>query len=144
MEEDKRRSVIIGIWKKMVNRETITYIIAGVLTTIVNFISYEGLYRMGLKNLVANAWAWVIAVAFAYIVNKKNVFLSKSSNAKDEAVKVMRFFGARVITLGVEQFGMFLFIDYLGFHRLLVKACIAVVVTILNYIFSKLFVFHKK
>jgi putative flippase GtrA len=144
MEKDKLKITMIELWKKVVNRETIAYIIAGVLTTIVNFISYEGLYRLGLKNLTANAWAWVIAVIFAYIVNKKNVFLSKSSNVKDEATKVTKFFGARLITLGVEQLGMYVFIDCLGFYRLLVKACIAVVVIILNYIFSKIFVFHKK
>lgn len=144
MEEDKLKLIIIGLWKKVVNRETITYIFAGVLTTIVNFISYEGLYRLGLENLTANAWAWVIAVTFAYIVNKKNVFQSKSRNVKDEATKVTKFFGARLITLGVEQFGMYLFINRLGFYRLLVKACIAVVVIILNYVFSKIFVFHKK
>jgi putative flippase GtrA len=143
MEKNKGKEFIIGLWKKVVNRETIAYIIAGMLTTIVNFISYEGLYRLGLKNLTANAWAWVIAVTFAYIVNKKNVFLSKSRNVKDEAIKVTKFFGARIITLGIEQLGMYLFIDCLGFYRLFVKACIAIVVIILNYIFSKLFVFQK-
>jgi putative flippase GtrA len=126
-----------------VNRETITYIIAGVLTTIVNFISYESLYRLGFKNLTANAIAWVITVTFAYIINKKQVFLSKSNSINDEARKVSKFFGARLITLGVEQVGMYILIDVLGFYRLLVKAFIAVIVTIINYILSKIFIFNK-
>ncbi|MBP1755535.1 MAG: putative rane protein [Firmicutes bacterium] len=130
--------------KKVVNRETIAYIIAGVLTTIVNFISYEGLYRLGIPNLTANAIAWVIAVTFAYIVNKKQVFLSKSETVTEEATKLSKFFGARLITLVVEQIGMFVFIDVLGFYRLLVKAAIAVIVIILNYLFSKIFVFNQK
>lgn len=137
------KTLISGLIKKVVNRETITYIIAGVLTTIVNFISYESLYRLGFKNLTANAIAWVIAVTFAYIVNKKQVFLSKSKSINDEARKVSKFFGARLITLGVEQLGMYIFIDVLGFYRLLVKAIIAVIVIILNYIFSKIFIFNK-
>jgi putative flippase GtrA len=137
------KTFILGLIKKIVNRETITYIIAGVLTTIVNFISYESLYRLGFKNLTANAIAWVIAVTFAYIVNKKQVFLSKSNSVNDEARKVSKFFGARLITLGVEQVGMYIFIDVLGFYRLLVKAVIAVIVIILNYIFSKIFIFNK-
>lgn len=132
-----------GLIKKIVNRETIAYIIAGVLTTIVNFISYESLYRLGIKNLTANAIAWVIAVTFAYIVNKKQVFLSKSNSINDEARKVSKFFGARLITLVVEQVGMYIFIDILGFYRLLVKAVIAVIVIILNYLFSKIFIFNK-
>jgi len=144
MKEDTIMTKLIGLYKKIVNRETITYGIAGVLTTIVNFGSYEGMYRIGVPNLTANAIAWVIAVAFAYIVNKKNVFLSKSDTVKDEASKLTKFFGARLVTLAVEQLGMYIFINQLGFYRLLVKACLAVIVIILNYIFSKLYIFNKK
>lgn len=138
------KTLIIRLIKKIVNRETIAYIIAGVLTTIVNFISYESLYRLGLTNLTANAIAWVIAVTFAYFVNKKQVFLSKSESVSDEARKMSKFFGARLITLGVEQAGMYIFVDVLGFYRLLVKAVIAVIVIILNYLFSKIFIFKRK
>ena len=134
----------MGFFKKIVNRETIAYVIAGVLTTIINFISYEGLYRLGIPNLTANAIAWVIAVTFAYIVNKKNVFVSKSDTIKDETVKITKFYGARIVTLGVEQLGMYIFIERLGFYRLLVKAALAVIVIILNYIFSKIYIFNKK
>jgi putative flippase GtrA len=135
---------LMGLFRKVVNRETIAYGIAGVLTTIVNFISYEGLYQLGIPNLTANGIAWFIAVTFAYIVNKKNVFLSQSDTVKDEASKLTKFFGARLVTLGVEQLGMYIFINRLGFFRLLVKAGIAVVVIILNYVFSKLYIFNKK
>ena len=144
MKEDTIMTKLIGLYKKIINRETITYGIAGVLTTIVNFASYEGLYRLGVPNLTANAIAWVIAVAFAYVVNKKNVFLSKSDTVKDEASKLTKFFGARLVTLAVEQLGMYIFINRLGFYRLLVKACLAVIVIILNYIFSKLYIFNEK
>ncbi len=144
LERVSLKTLIIKIIKKIINRETIAYIIAGVLTTIVNFISYEGLYRLGLANLTANAIAWVIAVTFAYIVNKKQVFLSKSDSTTEEARKMSKFFGARLITLGVEQAGMYIFIDIFGFYRLMVKAVIAVIVIILNYLFSKIFVFTRR
>jgi putative flippase GtrA len=114
------------------------------MTTIINFLSYEGLFRLGIPNLTANAMAWVIAVTFAYLVNKIEVFSSKSKTVKDEAVKVTKFYGARLITLGIEQLGMYIFIDRLGYFRLLVKAIISIFVIILNYIFSKLYIFNKK
>jgi putative flippase GtrA len=132
------------LFKKVVNRETVAYAVAGVLTTVVNFASYIFFYRIGIPKLTSNALAWVIAVTFAYIVNKKNVFLSKSDSVKDEATKLTKFFGARLITLGVEQSGMFIFVSVLGFYHLLVKACISVIVIILNYVFSKLYIFNKK
>jgi putative flippase GtrA len=133
-----------GIIKKVVNRETISYTVAGVLTTIVNFATYEGLYIMGIPNLTANAIAWLVAVTFAYVVNKINVFESKSHSLTDELAKITKFFGARLVTLGIEQLGMYIFIDRLGFQHLLVKAAIAVIVIILNYVFSKLYIFNTK
>lgn len=144
MKENNNPTLIAKLFRKLVNRETIAYAIAGALTTIVNFISYEGLFRLGVPNLTANALAWVIAVTFAYIVNKKKVFQSKSDTLGEETTKVTKFFGARIITLGVEQLGMYIFINVLGFYRLLVKAGVAVVVIILNYIFSKLYIFNKR
>lgn len=143
MEKESFKKQYIRIYHKLVNRETITYGVVGVLTTIVNFVSYEGLYRVGIPNLTANAIAWLIAVTFAYFANKLKVFASKSDTMKDEAVKITKFFGARLITLGVEQLGMYIFINQLGFYRLLVKALLCVIVIILNYIFSKLYIFNK-
>jgi putative flippase GtrA len=140
MNNDK----IYRLYKKIVNKETISYGIAGIMTTIINFLSYEGLFRLGIPNLTANAVAWVIAVTFAYVVNKIEVFSSKSKTVKDEAVKVTKFYGARLVTLGIEQLGMYIFIDRLGYFRLLVKAIISIFVIILNYIFSKLYIFNKK
>jgi putative flippase GtrA len=144
MKSNTIMTKLIRLFRKVVNRETIAYGIAGILTTLVNFASYESLYQLGVPNLTANALAWMIAVTFAYIVNKKNVFLSKSDTVKDEASKLSKFFGARLVTLGVEQLGMYIFVNRLGLYRLLVKAFIAVIVIILNYVFSKLFIFNKK
>lgn len=132
------------IYKKVVNRETITYGISGILTTLINFISYEVLYRLGAPNLTANWMAWVIAVTFAYIVNKWGVFRSRSVDAKAEIIKMIKFYGARLVSLGVEQLGMYIFVERLGYYRWLIKVALSVIVIILNYIFSKLYIFKKK
>lgn len=131
------------LYCKFVNRETISYTIAGVLTTLVNFVSYEGLYRLKFSNMTANWMAWVIAVTFAYIVNKWNVFRSKSETAKDETFKVLKFFGARIVTLVVEQLGMYVFVERMGIYRWIIKGALSVIVIILNYIFSKLYIFNE-
>ncbi len=140
---DEKKSLFKRILDKLINRETITYMIAGGLTTAVNFISYESLYQIGLPNLTANAWAWVIAVTFAYIVNKISVFRAKSSGILEELLNIAKFFAARLITLGIEQSGMYYFVEKLGLHRLMVKASLAVIVIVLNYIFSKVFIFGR-
>jgi putative flippase GtrA len=123
-------------------REFITYAVAGVLTTLVNYITFHILCNIiGIEDLIANAIAWVVAVTFAYIVNAKLVFLQKKDSIKGEAAKVTKFFGARILTLVVEELGILIFVEVCGYNNLIVKAFLAVIVIILNYILSKLYVF---
>jgi len=134
----------LKLFKKVVNRETITYGIAGVLTTIINFVSFHVLCNiLAIPDLTSNAIAWVVAVIFAYLVNNKIVFLSGKVSAKEEVAKVAKFFGARVLSFVIEELGMLLFVVLLGFQNLLVKAALAVIVIIMNYFFSKLYIFKK-
>ena len=88
--------------------------------------------------------AWIVAVTFAYIVNKVSVFQSKSTTGKEEMIKIVKFYGARLVTLGIEQMGLYIFVENLGIYRWLVKASLSIVVIILNYLFSKLYIFRKK
>lgn len=130
--------------KIITSREFITYGIAGVMTTIVNYSSYYFLCNiLGIQNLIANAIAWVLAVSFAYVVNARVVFLSRNDTIKGEALKVTKFFGARILSFLVEEAGMFIFVDLLGNNNLAVKAVLQVIVIIMNYILSKLYIFKS-
>jgi putative flippase GtrA len=153
MRENMNLGKYQKIYDKFINRETISYTIAGVLTTVVNFASYYALFHLGMAclgkdnkgfiTLTANAIAWLIAVIFAYVVNRNNVFQSSSDTIKDEVSKIGKFFGARLVTLGAEEFGMYLFSVLMNFNSLLVKAVLAVFVIIINYVFSKVYIFKK-
>ena len=133
------------LWSKYVNRETITYLVAGVLTTVINFIAYYLFCNiLHVENLIANAIAWVIAVAFAYIVNARWVFLEKFTDWKTEFEKIWKFTGARVLTFVIEEIAMFVLVDVLHGPNMIMKALVAVIVVVLNYVFSKLFIFTKK
>lgn len=134
--------MIKKLWNLVVNRETITYIIAGVLTTLVNFvISFVGYDCMHLNENVVTVIAWILAVVFAYIVNKYWVFLEKKEGVAGEAVKFGKFAAGRLFTFAVEWLGIFVFVTLLEAAFWPVKLALAVIVTILNYIISKLFVF---
>lgn len=133
------------LWNLFVNRETITYGISGVSTTIVNFVVYYLFCNILLvPNLISNAIAWVAAVLFAYVLNARWVFKDKQEDVTGESRKLAKFFGARVVTFVIEEVGMFVLVDLLHGPNLIMKAIIAVLVIILNYIFSKLFVFKKQ
>lgn len=129
---------------KFVNRETIVYAIAGLLTTAVNMATYYILcYWVVMDHLVANMIAWVVAVTFAYFINAGWVFRDKKSTVKEEMSKMVKFFLARLFSLGIEEGGLFLFVNLLSFNNMAVKAGLAVIVIVINYIWSKFYVFNK-
>ncbi len=126
------------------NKELINYLIFGVLTTVVNFIVYYGLDTFKIDKTISNSIAWFASVLFAYITNKLYVFESKKISfdiIKDELVK---FFGCRLFS-GVLDIGMFfVMVNLLKLNDFFTKCFIAVFVVVLNYVFSKLFIFKDK
>lgn len=128
------------------NREIISYLIIGVLTTIVSLISYYLLTitvlspNNPLELTIANIISWIISVLFAYITNRKYVFQSKDKNILKEASK---FTLSRVTTLIIDILLMFIFVSILHFNDKIIKLLVQIIIIILNYIFSKLLVFKK-
>lgn len=146
MSSNQKDNLIQKVIDKLLTREVLTYLIAGGLTTVVNFVVYGVLYNLlGIANMVSNTIAWVVAVIFAYVVNNFWVFQNDTSSSKKEGEKLVKFFSARIVTLIIESAGMFFFIDVLKLHQynMIVKGLIAIIVIVLNYIFSKWFVFQK-
>ncbi|MCD8028716.1 MAG: GtrA family protein [Erysipelotrichaceae bacterium] len=82
-------------------------------------------------------------MTFAYIANKKYVFKSYVSNIKGILKEAGSFYLARVSTLLIEMVSMFIFVTCFHFDANIIKLLNQGIVMILNYIFSKLFVFKK-
>ena len=130
--------------KKMLNKETISYLIFGVLTTAVDYIALALLYyKFNLNEIISNTIAWVFAVLFAFITNKLFVFNSKSFALSQLLKEFPSFVLARVFSLVVTNVFLF-FTSLMDMNLLLSKAIISVAVIILNYIFSKAFIFKNK
>ena len=145
MMMDKITELYQKYLSKYVNRETITYLISGVLTTIVNYVTYVICSKVfEIDKYMSNIIAWIIAVLFAYVVNDIWVFKSIRNGLVAEIAKIIKFFAARVFSLLVEVLGLYVFTTLMSFNDLIVKAGLAVIVIILNYFFSKLFIFNKK
>lgn len=132
-------------------KEIILYLIVGVLTTLVSWLTYAGLRLiLDVGNpfwmQVAVVARWIAGVTFAYVMNRIFVFESKNPNILAEAAK---FVSARITTLLIEMFLMWLLpmclpAKLFGLDKdwIATFAC-AVIVTVLNYVFSKLLVFRK-
>ena len=126
------------------NRELISYLVFGVLTTLVNYIAYLLFAPLFETTTVPTAIAWVLSVIFAYITNRIFVFRSEARGWKALLFEVISFFGARALS-GVLDIGfMWLFADYMGFNDKWMKLISNVFVILFNYVASKLVVFRKK
>lgn len=128
-------------------KEIINYLIVGVLTTVVSLIVYYAcvLTILNPENpielQIANVLSWIISVAFAYITNRKFVFESKSEKILKE---ITSFVSSRVLTLLLDMLIMFIMVTLMGVNDKISKLFAQIVVIILNYVFSKIFVFKNK
>lgn len=127
-------------------KEVINYLIFGVLTTIVSLlVYYVSVYTFlnpenAIQLQIANILSWIAGVTFAYFTNRKYVFESKENNKMKEASK---FVLARVLTLIMDMLIMWLGVTILGLNDKIFKLISQVVITVSNYVFSKIFVFRK-
>lgn len=138
---------LINIYKKY--QEIINYLIVGVLTTLVSIFTYFILSLiLDINNnilfIFANIISWICAVVFAYITNKRFVFNSATSNRKEEIKLFSMFVSSRITTLLIELIFMFLTVKVLLLNDKISKVIAQIIVIILNYIISKIFVFKKK
>lgn len=137
-------------------KEIITYIIFGGLTTAVSFVSYAVFTKIiPIQNgitlaSVSNVLSWICAVLFAFVTNKIWVFESKEKGAKKVFSEFCKFVASRLLT-GVIEWAGVPFLMYIGLKQtifgiegMLSKVLVSVIVVILNYVFSKLFVFKGK
>ena len=136
-------------------REALAYLIFGILTTLVNFALFA-LAELLLgeeKYLISNVIAWCGAVAFAYVTNKLLVFRAVQARGASLIKEIAEFIGARLISLLIEEAGLFLLIDLLGFDAfsvgvlsgsMIAKVILAAIVVATNYIISKFIIFRRK
>ena len=126
----------------MNKKEVISYLIFGVLTTVVNIVVYYVFNTwLQVNYLVSNAIAWIASVLFAYITNRKYVFESKNTSMFNELVK---FISARLSTGIMDMILMWLLVDVLSMNSMVSKIVVNVLVIVLNYVLSKVFVFKKE
>lgn len=138
------KELITKLIRKFLNRETISYLVFGVLTTVVNYASYELCKWLGIHYTASTIIAWILAVAFAYITNKLYVFESKSFEKAVLIREITSFVGCRLFS-GLCDLGfMVAAVELIGMNDSIAKLVSNVFVVVINYIFSKLFIFRKK
>lgn len=133
--------------KKLLIRyqDILLYGIFGVLTTAVNIVSYWLFaHPLGMDTMVSTVLAWILSVCFAYLTNRKWVFHSTASTAKEYIKEIISFFSCRIATGVLDWVCMFVFVTLLAFNDMLIKVLSNILVIILNYVASKLIIFKQK
>ena len=144
----------MSLIKKLANKETVLYLIFGVLATVLNivlFYLFINIWKMstGLGNILDT----IICILFQYFTNRIWVFESKN-NGKEAIKEFIQFILARGLTAIIDQIFVVVGVDFFvakyvsysqqGIFSVGIKVLSNIIVIVLNYIFSKLFVFNKK
>lgn len=135
---------IRDLLKKVLKKEVILYIIFGVITTLVNLVSFyimNTIFRW--DENVSNFIAIIVAVLVAYLTNKDLVFHSEAKNIKEKLIEFWKFILGRAATMLIEFGGGFLLFK-LPIPNIITKLVLTVIVIILNFFISKFFAFKKK
>lgn len=131
---------MMNLYKKY--REVIDYIIFGGLTTLVNIVAFfifETL--LGWPYLIANAVAIVLSILFAYITNKLFVFKTRDMTFSENTIEFVKFIGFRLVSGLADMAAMWILVDLITIDTNIAKLLTQFIVVVLNYVFSKLFIF---
>lgn len=133
---------MFALFKKY--KELLLYVLFGTLTTLVNIVSFFLFYNMlQIGNVPSNILAWILSVLFAFITNKLFVFESRSFRANIVLKEALSFFWARLLTGVLDVVIMYFAVDVFSLNSTLCKLASNVLVILLNYIFSKVWIFKR-
>ena len=135
---------IWALYKKY--EELVNYLVVGVMTTVISWTAYAICKLiMNVDNAIIMQIAvflrWFAGLVFSYFMSRKFVFKSKNPKIWKEAVD---FTTSRIVTLFLDMFVMWLLPTVFKVDDWISTFISAVLVVIMNYIFSKFIVFRKK
>lgn len=136
--------MLFDLIKKLYYDSRIRYLFFGGLTTLVNIVVFAILEGpLGIDYKISNFFSVAAAICFAFVVNKLYVFQSKSRNFSDTLHEFIKFVLGRLVTMVVEVGGVPFCVELLGQPKMIAKLETQVIVMVVNYFISKLFVFKS-
>ena len=136
----------------LLDNELFAYLFFGIATTLVSILSRLVIYQLTHKELLATALANIIGILFAFITNDRIVFKQSRQNWPS---RLMKFTLARLSTFLLDLFLTFIFVtqfpniigqfvnDNIDKVNSIETVISQFLIIILNYIFSKVFIFKK-
>ena len=138
--------------QKFFHNEILSYLFFGLATTLVSILTRLVIYQLSHQELLATALANSIGILFAFITNDRLVFKQARENW---SIRLVKFTIARLSTFLLDLFLTFIFVtqfpniigQFVNNNIDKVNSIETVIsqflIIILNYIFSKVFIFKK-
>ena len=138
--------------KTFFDNEILSYLFFGGATTLISILSRLLIYHISHQEILATALANIIGILFAFLTNDTIVFKQERRNWSNRLAK---FFLARLSTLGLDVLLTYIFVtsypdiigqfvnDQLDQVNTIETLIAQILIIILNYIFSKVYVFYK-
>ena len=120
------------------------YALFGVLGTVINILIFAFLTeKCGVYYMISNVIAWLFSIIFAFLTNKTWVFESTSWSLPVVLKESVQFTLARIGTFVFDQGYMFIAVSILDCNKTISKIIANLIVVILNYVLSKLWIFKR-
>ncbi len=152
-KDEKKDGFIKKLMRAFLNYETISYLVVGVLTTVVDFLVFaaanEAIQSSGRLSevtavMIAQVISWAAAVLFAYILNKLVVFRNYNFRLGHLIYEASTFVAARVMSGVLVTIAIWVMVDLLHSNEYAAKILTSIINIVFNYAASKLFIFKKK
>lgn len=123
-------------------REVFLYVVFGVLTTLINIITYTFFVKLNMDYKIATTIAFVVSIIFAFFTNRKYVFIRKDEKQSQIFNEFIKFVTGRLLTYFLDLIGLIMLIQFLHFDEIISKCIISIIVIICNYVISKYWAFR--
>ena len=146
--------------------ELLRYLIAGGLTTLLSMlISYGVCFALADRAKlegslipwiidsinratppqvsVANTASWIIAVLFAFWINRVMVFQVEGGSRARIGTELIQFAGGRLLSFFLFEQGLMLALKWIGVSNFVNRIIVLVFVMVFNYVISKFWIFKK-
>ena len=146
--------------------ELLRYLIAGGLTTVLSIVVSYGMCFLladrqplegnvilwvidsinratGMQVSIANTVSWVIAVLFAFWINRVMVFQVKGGTKTSVLTELAQFAGGRIVSFLVFEQGLMLLLKLIGVSNIVNRIFVLVFVMVFNYVISKFWIFKE-
>lgn len=129
------------------------YLFYGALTTLVSMVTK--LVPLYLANEAAmgdfytvysglcSTFSWICAVTFAFFTNRAYVFKSTANTRSAFWKEFINFYAGRLLSWFIDVGITMVFIGWLHWSEFWVTLASQIIILIINYVISKLFVFKK-